>query len=173
MLMQSNSDICPKERKHIYEETNRDLNVTYIYRRNKNTIRIEYIDKETNKKLLHYVDKEVEQGSMVDFSELTSASVDDYSISSIDGDTTSLIQSDRKITVYYVRNKEKQVITKPTSPTSSPKTQAVSKSLPVKNTIDTGDSINYIVIIGIIFAVMLMLALVSINFKRKKEGSDN
>lgn len=35
------------------------------------------------------------------------------------------------------------------------------------------DSINYIVIIGIIFAVMLMLALVSINFKRKKEGSDN
>lgn len=110
---------------------------------------------------------------MVDFSELTSASVDDYSISSIDGDTTSLIQSDRNITVYYVRNKEKQVITKPTSPTSSPKTQAVSKSLPVKNTIDTGDSINYIVIIGIIFVVMLMLALVSINFKRKKEGSDN
>ena len=226
MLMQSNSDKCPKERKHIYaeingnkysvisdnivagdfksvpvkyytlvdvksdyplnkyvkyynlenkpkyvmsiaEETNRDLNVTYIYRRNKNTIRIEYIDKETNKKLLPDVDKEVEQGSMMDFSELTSASVDDYSISSIDGDTTLLIQSDRKITVYYTRNKEKPAITKPTSPTSSPKTQTVSKSLPVKNTIDTGDSINYIVIIGIIFVVMLILVLVSINIKKK------
>ena len=163
----------PKYVMSIAEKTNRDLNVTYIYRRNKNTIRIEYIDKENNKKLLPDIDKEVKQGNMVDFSELTSASVDDYSISSIDGDTTSLIQSDRNITVYYVRNKEKQVITKPTSPTSSPKTQAVSKSLPVKNTIDTGDSINYIVIIGIIFVVMLMLALVSINFKRKKEGSDN
>lgn len=157
----------------IAKETNRDLNITYIYRRNKNTIRIEYIDKETNKKLLPDIDKEVEQGSMVNFSELTSASVDSYSISSIDGNTTSLIQSDRKITVYYVRNKETPAITKPTSPTSSPKIQTVSRSLPVKNTIDTGDSINYIVIIGIIFVVMLMLALVSINFKRKKEGSDN
>ncbi len=160
----------PKYVMSIAEKTNRDLNVTYIYRRNKNTIRIEYIDKETNKKLLPDVDKEVEQGSMMDFSELTSASVDDYSISSIDGDTTLLIQSDRKITVYYTRNKEKPAITKPTSPTSSPKTQTVSKSLPVKNTIDTGDSINYIVIIGIIFVVMLILVLVSINIKRKQEG---
>lgn len=94
----------------IDKATNRDINITYIYRRNTDKLKIKYIDKDTGIELLPEVNKTVEQGSEVDFQNLTSQEIKGYAICDILGDTSSIFTSDREIIVYYEKNSDSEMI---------------------------------------------------------------
>lgn len=83
---------------------NDDVNIIVRYKRNKNNIIINYIEKETNSKLLDSFEKTYAQGTDYNLTSEAEQQIQYYTIDNIEGSTSGTITDDIVINVYYSRN---------------------------------------------------------------------
>lgn len=84
---------------------NEDIHIIVRYKRNKNTVTINYFDEETGEPLADSMQKTFPQGSDYDVASDTAKEFEHYTQTRIDGDTSGVIEDSIVIDVYYKKNK--------------------------------------------------------------------
>ena len=87
-----------------------DVNIIVRYVRNKNTVTINYLDKETDEKLAESFTQTAPQGTEYDLSEQANKTIEHYTLDSIDSDTIGVLTEDIYINVYYIKNSGKVIV---------------------------------------------------------------
>lgn len=84
---------------------NEDIHIIVRYKRNQNTVIINYFDEETGDPLMDSIQKTFPQGSTYDVASDTEKVFEHYTQTRIDGDTSGVIEDSIVIDVYYKKNK--------------------------------------------------------------------
>lgn len=87
-----------------------NINIIVHYVRNRNTLTINYIDKETGEQLSDSFIQTIPQGSEYELFEQANTAIEHYTFDSIDSDTSGLLIEDITINVYYVKNSGKVIV---------------------------------------------------------------
>lgn len=85
--------------------TEKTITVNYIYRRNISNVTINYIDSATGIKLSDSVIQAFNQGESYNIDTAAHQDIQYYTIESIDGDTSGIIDKDIIINIFYSRNR--------------------------------------------------------------------